>query len=216
MIGTGRLAIWNDCVAGFEKEYEAWYQGEHMHERLAVPGFLLGRRYEALAGTPQFFTYYETASPDVLTSEAYLERVDNPTSATTWIMSDIFTNVSRTVCRAIRQHGTMRGAWAITVKLDRDLVEADLDAIHLEFTDQPAVARIETWVAAEDTARSESREESLRGRDAKIAACLLLETLREDDARHIGADVEARLSGAKAELGIYRMLCTLAPETARS
>ena len=36
----GILAIWNDCRAGREAEFEAWFQGEHLLERLAVPGFL--------------------------------------------------------------------------------------------------------------------------------------------------------------------------------
>ena len=33
---------------GREAEFEAWFQQEHLAERLAVPGFLLGRRHEIL------------------------------------------------------------------------------------------------------------------------------------------------------------------------
>ena len=39
----GILAIWHDCAPGREAEFEAWYQQEHLIERLAVPGFLFGR-----------------------------------------------------------------------------------------------------------------------------------------------------------------------------
>jgi hypothetical protein len=35
----GILAIFNDCRAGREDEFNAWFQGEHLQERLAVPGF---------------------------------------------------------------------------------------------------------------------------------------------------------------------------------
>ena len=42
----GILAIFNDCRAGHEAEFEAWFQGEHLLERLAVPGFLFGRRHK--------------------------------------------------------------------------------------------------------------------------------------------------------------------------
>ena len=37
MIGGGILALWNDCEAGHEDAYEAWYQGEHLAERLRRP-----------------------------------------------------------------------------------------------------------------------------------------------------------------------------------
>jgi len=38
-------------AASREAEFEAWFQGEHLQERLAVPGFLFGRRYAAIAGS---------------------------------------------------------------------------------------------------------------------------------------------------------------------
>ena len=68
----GILAIWNDCAPGREAEFEEWYQHEHFHERIAVPGFLLGRRYEAVSGQPQYFNLYLTQSADVLKSAAYI------------------------------------------------------------------------------------------------------------------------------------------------
>ena len=48
----GILAIFNDCRAGREVEFEAWFQGEHLVERLSVPGFLFGRRHKALRARP--------------------------------------------------------------------------------------------------------------------------------------------------------------------
>ena len=44
----GILAIFNDCRPGREAEFEAWFQGEHLIERLAVPGFLFGRRFSSM------------------------------------------------------------------------------------------------------------------------------------------------------------------------
>jgi hypothetical protein len=41
MTQPGILAIFNDCRAGREAEFEAWFQGEHLLERLAVPGFFV-------------------------------------------------------------------------------------------------------------------------------------------------------------------------------
>ena len=95
----GILAIWNDCGAGREAEFEAWFQGEHLIERLAVPGFLFGRRHQAISGASGYFNFYLTESPAVLTSKAYLDRLDNPTPMTRMIMSEVFINMNRTVCR---------------------------------------------------------------------------------------------------------------------
>src|SRR5262245_46328062 len=65
---AGILAIWNDCRAGRGAEFDAWFQGEHLLERLAVPGFLLGRRHQAISGNSGYFNFYLVESPDVLTS----------------------------------------------------------------------------------------------------------------------------------------------------
>ena len=54
----GILAIFNDCRAGREAEFEVWFQGEHLLERLAVPGFLFGRRHKAISGSAGYFNYY--------------------------------------------------------------------------------------------------------------------------------------------------------------
>jgi hypothetical protein len=57
----GILAIFNDCRPGREAEFEAWFQGEHLIERLAVPSFLFGRRHKAIAGAPGYFNFYMVA-----------------------------------------------------------------------------------------------------------------------------------------------------------
>jgi hypothetical protein len=45
---SGILAIFNNVAPGREAEFEEWFQHEHLAERIAVPGFLLGRRHEAV------------------------------------------------------------------------------------------------------------------------------------------------------------------------
>jgi hypothetical protein len=39
----GILAIFNNVASGREAEFEEWFQHEHLAERIAVPGFLIGR-----------------------------------------------------------------------------------------------------------------------------------------------------------------------------
>ena len=80
MHGSGVLAVWNDCAVGSEETYEKWYQTEHLPERLSIPGFKNGRRYQALRGSPKYFTWYEVDTPSVLRSAEYVDRLSNPTA----------------------------------------------------------------------------------------------------------------------------------------
>ena len=78
----GILAIFNNVAPDREAEFEEWFQHEHLQERLGLPGFLLGRRYEVLKGTPDYFNFYVTRSVDVLGSGEYRMRLNNPTPMT--------------------------------------------------------------------------------------------------------------------------------------
>jgi hypothetical protein len=216
---TGILALWNNCAPGHEADYEAWYQGEHLPERLAVPGILRGRRYEALAGAPHYFTYYETISPEVFVSSAYLERVENPTPMTRAIMSGVFIDMSRTVCRRVACHGDMRGAVALTARLagagpmDGGLADG-IAAMAAGLADLPGVARAELWTASGETAQPASAEAQLRGGDDNIAACLFVECLREGEAQVVRRALADGPLGAAMEIGVYRLLCERANDEA--
>ena len=126
---TGILALWNDCKTNKESLYEKWYQSEHLQDRVSIPGFKLGRRHESNEATPKYFTYYETASPKVLFSEAYLYQLDNPSTLTREVMQGTFINVSRTICSRIHYVGETRGSHVITARSGRPSNEDDLKAI---------------------------------------------------------------------------------------
>src|SRR5712675_2175888 len=79
LAGQGVVAIWNDITPEGRAEFFAWHNREHMPERVGIPGFRRGRRYIALAGAPEFFTLYETDSPEVLAGSDYLNRLNHPT-----------------------------------------------------------------------------------------------------------------------------------------
>ena len=53
LAGQGVLAIWNGIADEAEADFVAWHVREHIPERVAVPGFLRGRRYVAEAGAPE-------------------------------------------------------------------------------------------------------------------------------------------------------------------
>jgi hypothetical protein len=82
MRGTGLLMVWADVPADKEAEFSRWYNEEHLAERLAIPGFLSGARYEAVKGGPKHLAVYELESPAVLESAAYKRVAENPTEWT--------------------------------------------------------------------------------------------------------------------------------------
>ncbi|HEY2995937.1 MAG TPA: hypothetical protein VGM22_24230 [Methylomirabilota bacterium] len=77
--GSGLLMVWADVPADKEPDFNRWYNEEHLAERLAIPGFLSGARYEAVKGGPKHLAVYELESPAVMESPAYKKVQANPT-----------------------------------------------------------------------------------------------------------------------------------------
>jgi hypothetical protein len=205
----GILAIFNNAAPGREAEFEEWFQHEHLAERIAVPGFLLGRRYEAVAGPLRYFNFYLTRSADVLKSAAYLERLDHPTPMTHTIMSGVFKDMVRTVCHRTLRLGAMCGAAAVAVRFAEEVDQNALKATIEELIKDKAVACAEIWSAVSVSEFPVSEEERLRGGDKKIAGCLYVETLRVEDAEKIAGLLSRQFPAAT--VGAYRLLCEIRP-----
>lgn len=201
----GILAIWHDCVRGREAEFEAWYQGEHLLERLAVPGFLFGRRHEAVSGTPRYFMMYVGETPAVFTSQAYLARLNDPTPLTKKVMTEMFRDMNRTVCRRVARAGAYRGSVAVTLRFGAAPAKAATMALMDQLVGQPAVACAEYW-EADGAGAPVQEEERLRGGDKRIAACLMIDMMREGEAAQMANDLPRCFPDA--EIGVYRVLCT--------
>lgn len=207
MSDKGILAIFNDCVAGREAEFEAWFQGEHLQERLAVPGFMFGRRHQAISGSCGYFNFYVVASPAVLTSKSYLERLDHPTPLTRKVMSDIFLNMNRTICTRALRLGSFRGAYAVTARFNETPDPKALKSLAETLSQDVAIASCEIWSAVDPAAQPVSMEEKLRGGDEKIKACLMVDTLRQADAETTGARLTKDFP--RADIGVFRVLCQI-------
>jgi hypothetical protein len=203
----GILAIFNNVALGREAEFEEWFQHEHLKERIAVPGFLIGRRHESISAQPRYFNFYVTQSTEVLKSAAYLRRLDQPTPMTRKVMSEIFKGMIRTVCRRTFRLGAMRGTCVVTVRFSERPADDALRTALATLIQDKAVACGEVWQAADPSEFPVSMEERLRGGDRKIEACLLVETLRKSDAEKIAATLETKFQ--RTEIGVYRLLCEI-------
>ena len=80
-MNRGLLLTMTEPPAAMEEEFNAWYDDEHMAERLAIPGFRSARRWVAdvAPGEGKYLATYELDSADVLKSPAYLARFQNQT-----------------------------------------------------------------------------------------------------------------------------------------
>ena len=216
--GFGILALWNDCSARQREFYENWYQTEHLHDRVSIAGFRLGRRYESVGSGPQFFTYYETDSDDVLFSPTYLEQLDNPSPLTREVMKSVFTNVSRTVCICVRRVGNSRGGLVITVRSAFGKPLEELCAVVDSVGQKSGVLGAELWVRSKSQPDQEEgiprREEQIRGRDTHIETCMVVHTTTMQSAHEIAISLE-QLGRPEDLIGIYRFLCELHHEDCR-
>jgi len=148
---------------------------------------------------------YMVETPDVLTSKPYLQRLDNPTPMTRTIMSEVFINMNRTVCRRTARRGSFRGAFAVTARFSRAPDEAALAAVLDKLTADTAVAGGEIWIALDPAGMPVSMEEKLRGGDRKIAGALIIDTLYEHDAKAVAAQLARKFPDA--DVGVFRVLC---------
>jgi hypothetical protein len=113
LLGKAAVLIWNDVIDSEHDAFYRWHDKEHIPERLALPGFLRGRRYRG-SGVTEWLTIYEAADLDVLTSPAYLARLNDPTPATRRTVQ-AFRNTARSICRIVRSAGESSGGHVLTM-----------------------------------------------------------------------------------------------------
>jgi hypothetical protein len=167
--GEGAVAIWNDITDEGRANFYEWHNREHMPERLGIDGFLRGRRYVALEGAPEYFTLYEVRDGAVLSSAAYLKRLNAPTEWTTRSVAH-FRNTARSLCRTDLKLGIGRGGYLGTLRFDCD-PQADrglLDRLSREIL--PALlarpAMVAAYVGRADVAASAVKTAEQTGRPA--------------------------------------------------
>jgi hypothetical protein len=116
LMGSAAIAIWSEIDAGMLEAHDAWHCVEHFPERMAIPGFLRGRRAAAVdpGARPQRFIFYEIESIATATGPAYLERLNNPTPWSRKIMAA--SRLNRTLCRVVASEGFGVGAHLLTLR----------------------------------------------------------------------------------------------------
>ncbi|MBT52060.1 MAG: hypothetical protein CMF72_01330 [Mameliella sp.] len=173
----GILAIWHDIDTGQSDAVLDWYNNEHHFERLSVPGFRMVHRYSAVEGAPHLFINYETDDVSVLSSPAYLERLNAPTP---WTLTSQphFRNNSRTVCHRSFAWGAAEGGYVGVLRIlaEDSPKDSQLDeqAVHAALDGAPGIVGGEIWSADREKSSIASREKEIRkGQDIYVDAVVV-------------------------------------------
>ena len=200
---SGLLAIWNNANKKFLSEYEEWYKNEHLFERLSVPGINSARRFVSLKSNYNYFTSYEATTPKTFFSDEYINKLNNPTKKTKFVMQFVFQDMTRTVFERQVINGSIRGAFCLIIAIKDKLKKEVLIEYEKNNRCQEQV-NSEIWLAREVVDFETSKEESLRGKDNKFESCLYIEFCNENNS--IIAMQNAEKNFKNAEIGTYKLM----------
>jgi hypothetical protein len=216
--GKGLLIVFNEVKARDERDFNEWYNREHIDERVNLPGFRRARRYTAVRGTPKYLATYECDTVGDLATPGYLALLANQTPWTQAVMAR-FTQFNRMTLRVQVDltHGV--GGAVAAVKFAPDRRERRALVTWLRETALPtAIARpgLVGAAAAEndlEVANAPLRDKSMDHPRADEAEWVVL--LEGSDAGAVGAAARTTFTLASLKnfgvsvaptIGTYRLL----------
>ena len=225
LLGKAAVIIWNDVSPEGRDAFYAWHDREHVPERLSIPGFLRGRRFAKPGHSPEWLTMYEADDLAVLTSAAYLARLNAPTPATERTLP-YFRNTSRAVCRLVHSAGSSTGGHMLAMRLSVDADRAGAMCDYLIADAFPGAMRSTGVIAchlyaADDRASYVDTAESGTRTFDVPSWVLLCETTFQaagEDARRLFDSAGLRRLGVavRSDAATYALeICRLSPSTRR-
>jgi hypothetical protein len=213
------MLYWVDVDQVNDHRFDTWYNHEHLPERLAIPGFVRGRRYLRAAGSGhKHLTVYDARDTAVFSSPEYLARLNDPTPLTREVVSAL-RDPHRVVLDVLFSQGAATGSELAVLHLPDHAdglpgwVAAELAPAVLEDTDACGL-----HLAVSDSDATAAKAVTAEGQDAAEAVdsgyVLLLDSIRRatEQAARIADICERQGYGGKpAELSVYKHLVTLCP-----
>ncbi|CAI1710376.1 DUF4286 family protein [Serratia entomophila] len=140
---NGMLFVATDVAAQDEADFNQWYDREHVEERVRVPGFLSGTRYQALQGGRKYLGLYKTESLASFTTEAYRAAFQHQTP---WSVASLgkMRNPMRRVCAVEAVTGQGSGSHLSIITLapaEPDALRACATALGAQLAEQPGFVR---------------------------------------------------------------------------
>lgn len=215
LLGDAALAMWWNMAPAMRAEFQDWHTHEHFPERLAIPGFSRASRWQAADGGDGFFVLYELASHDVLSSPAYLARLNAPTPWSTKLMPH-HANMVRSQCRVIASQGGTIAAHALTVRLSPqpsapDVLEGHLRTLLTAMAVQPGLLGAHL-LRTEAPAIARTTEQAIRGHDQAADRICIVTGYDADALRALSRSLlsPTTLASAGAQPGAITGLYSLA------
>jgi len=213
-LGKAAVAMWWNMAHEHREEFEHWHSHEHFPERMGIQGFLRGSRWSSIDGGEGFFVLYELQDYGTLTSEGYLQRLNNPSPWSTKMMPH-HRDMVRSQCRLLHSTGGGIGRHALTLRLspaagrDAELL-AHLSALATAFASRPGgvafhVLRTETPQVAS------TKEQQIRGGKDRAADWVVVALAYEASALEalqreaLGDEMERHGALAGALAGRYQL-----------
>jgi hypothetical protein len=151
--------------SAFEEEFNAWYDSEHIPERMAVPGFETGLRFISAGAAPRYLAIYDLAEARVLDTEAYarvagdkaspwtkriIARVKIYRSAGDQVYPGAALTVASSRVRIVRFRGLDQGAEAGVVEAMRKAFEGRLARSQVRVFAYPTEGKVDFigWVSS--------------------------------------------------------------------
>jgi hypothetical protein len=200
----GLLAVWTDIPPALEAEFNAWYDREHLAERLGIPGFRSARRYAAVAATPKYFALYETASVAILASAEYRAYLGEKMTAASRRIMPRFVNNHRACCALLARHGRGSGGMVAALRFHTAALDGAGAGAHLgDLAAKPGIARASLWAT----------DAAVTGGAPTTPTPEYLVVLDGSDGAALAAAIKAirkKLKAAEiAAAGLYRLLVGL-------
>jgi hypothetical protein len=198
--GQSAVVIWSDMAD--PAAHDLWHSREHLPERVAIPGFLRARRYVTLvADAPRYFVLYELKDAAILTSPAYLARLNQPTPWTAKTMESVRA-LSRTLCGVAASHGDGVGAHLMAVRLTPQAsrtqeLQTWLDDLLPKLAQQPGLVGAHLLQREQAVARPDTIERQLRRHEDGFVDWVVV--VEGYDAPALGTSVQQLLSADSLE-----------------
>jgi len=207
------MLLFFDIVQDAIPEHDEWHTHEHLPERMSIPGFVRGTRWVAFNGQPRYFVMYEVDRLATLTSNAYLERLNNPSPWTSKMMPN-YRGMTRGFCSVAGSFGFGLGHASLLIRfspatdtgpsLRKWLLQGILPQLPL----RQGIGSVHLFEGASTPPMT--NEQRIRGADAGVDWALLVTGYSEDALASLmqvdfgNAQLEKR--GASGVLGaMYRM-----------
>ena len=217
LLGKAALLLSFDIDPAAIREHDDWHTHEHLRERLSIPGFIRGTRWVAWRGRPRYFVMYEVEQLATLTSDAYLDRLNNPSPWTSKTMPH-YRDMTRGFCSLAGSFGFGLGCAALFIRFkpERRAESSLRDWLLLDalprVPSRPGLGSVHLFEGA--LAPQMTNEQRIRGTDATVDWALLVTGYSEDEltsleqAELCAGELEAH-GATGVHCGMYRMEYTL-------